>query len=336
MSDKVKIFYLGAGHIGIPILERLMASDQVELCGVGSQKKAPKIQQNGAPRTAISPLAKYCRQRKWAIELYDSVNAPEFREMLRERGVELLVVVSYGQILKPELLAATPLGCLNVHASLLPKYRGAAPIVAALVGGESRTGVSFMKMEAGLDTGPVYRTVSLDILSSDTAESLEERLGILAGNAIGQCIYDIARRGLQAVPQSAEDTVYARKITKLDCRADWNEPAVVLERKVRAYYSWPSLQTILPARNGKPRTVKLVDTVVVPELPAGARPGDILAFGKDGILIACGEGALRVRRLVPVGKREMSAWEYLLGNPLPPEHLAIVPFEDGENEKNHH
>ena len=251
--------------------------------------------------------------------------------MLRERQVELLVVVSYGQILRPELLATTPYGCLNVHASLLPKYRGAAPIVAALAGGESRTGVSFMKMDAGLDTGPVYRTISLDILSSDTACTLEERLGILAGESIGQCIYDIVRNGLPAIPQSSGESVYAKKITKKDGRANWCEPAALLERKVRAYQPWPSLQTILPLRNGKSRMVKITEAVVVAEKPASAKPGEILAFGKDGILIACGEGALRVRRLTPEGKREMSASDYLLGSPIPPDHQAIVPFEDGED-----
>ncbi len=329
-SDKVKIYYLGSGHISIPILDRLMASDLVELCGVGSQKKEPRIQ-NGAARTAISPLAKYCRNKGWDIELYSSVNSEEFRSMLRERHVELLVVVSYGQILRPELLATTPYGCLNVHASLLPKYRGAAPIVAALAGGETCTGVTFMKMDAGLDTGPVYRTVCLDIHPSDTACTLEERLGILAGESIGQCIHDIARKGLPANPQPSGNSCYAKKITKRDGRANWCESATLLERKVRAYQPWPSLQTILPLRNGKSRMVKITEAVVVAEKPASAKPGEILAFGKDGILIACGEGALRVRRLTPEGKRDMSASDYLLGSPIPPDHQAIVPFEDGED-----
>ena len=198
-ENKVKVYFLGSGDISIPIMEALRKAPGLELTGVASQKKESKGA--GPVRTIKSPLVKHCEKCGIPIERYPSVNKEEFHNVLRERGVELLVVASYGQILKPELLALPKYGCLNVHASLLPKYRGASPIVASLLNGDRVTGVSFMQMEAGLDTGPIYRMCELEILPDDNADTLEERLGKLAGESIEEVILEIVRQGLKPVPQ---------------------------------------------------------------------------------------------------------------------------------------
>ena len=313
---KVKIYFLGSGPISIPVMHALMEAPNLELVGIGSQQKPDKG--TGPVRTKKSPLVCHCEAKGIPVDGIASVNTEEFHGMLRERGVELLVVASFGQILKPALLALPKYGCLNVHASLLPKYRGASPIVAALLNGESVTGVSFMQMEAGLDTGPVYRMCEMAIGSQDNAETLEERLGLLAGECIEEVILDIVRRGLKPVPQPAEGASYARKISKEDGVVRWEKSAREICGMIRAYTPWPCVRTILPTRGGKEKMVKIIDAVEVGE-ETHAPAGSILKAGKNGITIQCGKGWLCLLRVLPEGRKEMSAGDYLLGSPIPQE-----------------
>lgn len=328
-SDKVKIYYLASGHISIPIFEKLRQSGIVSMVGVGSQEKASK-QTGGPARSAKTPLVKYCESKGYEIDRYASVNTADFHSRLTSLGVEILVVASFGQILKPALLALPRFGCLNVHASLLPRFRGASPISAALLSGDAKTGVTFMEMEAGLDTGPVYRKSELDILPGDDSYSLELRLGELAADGIEQVIVDICRNGLVPAAQSEEGVSYAKRINKEDGLAKWDKPAVELANMVRAYSPWPSLRAKIPARNGNCKMVKITEAVAIESTDAGAHPGDILAYGREGILVACGTGALRIRRIVPEGRKEMSAADYLLGSPIPPEHPFMYDFSVGD------
>ncbi|MBR0458260.1 MAG: methionyl-tRNA formyltransferase [Victivallales bacterium] len=317
-EERIKIFYLGSGSISVPILEWLRKARCLDLVGIGSQLQESK-QEDGPVRTLTTSLIKHCEKHGIPIKRYQSVNTEEFYEELRTLGVEMLVVASFGQILKQRLLDLPPYGCLNVHASLLPKYRGASPIVASLVNGDQKTGVSFMRMEAGLDTGPVYRMVELEIRNHEVPEELENRLGELAGETIEQVIVDIARHGLQPTPQLADGASYAKKINKSDGLVNWREPAVTLAHKVWAYKPWPSLKTRLPARNGVVKEVKITDATPLEEKPEGTEPGEILAYGKEGILVACGTGALRITRVTPKGKPDVDAAAYLLGSPIPPD-----------------
>lgn len=322
-NQKVKIYYLASGNISIPILKWIMSSDDLELCGIGSQLKASKG--TGPKRTVQGPIVTYCEANNIPVSRFVSVNTDEFHELMLSLGVELLVVASFGQILKEKLLYLPKYGCLNVHASLLPKYRGASPIVASLLNGDSKTGVTFMQMEKGLDTGPIYRMEELEILPSDNSDTLEERLGELAGQHISEVIVDIARNGLKPTPQPDEGSCYAPKINKEDGIANWHEQtARHLECMVRAYSPWPSVKAYLPTKNGKPKMVKITEASAIETYSTGAEPGDILAFGKCGIVIACREGALRITRVTPEGKKDMPAKDYLLGTPIPPGNQAVV------------
>ena len=336
-ESKVKIYYLASGHISIPILHALMKAPGLELMGVASQRKEPKV--SGPVRTKKSPLVIHCEEKGISIERYQSVNSEEFHSVLRERGVELLVVASFGQILKPELLALPRFGCLNVHASLLPKYRGASPIVASLLNGDRVTGVSFMQMEAGLDTGPVYRMCELEILPDDNADTLEERLGVLAGESIESVILDIAHHGLKPVPQCSEGCSYAKKICKEDGKLCWCRSAEEICNMLRAYTPWPCVSTTFPAKDGVETMVKITRVEPLPD-EQDALPGTILETrtvsepdekGKlvkiKGIVVKCGKGRLLLKKILPNGRKEMDAWAYFVGMRIPQESVIGTKLE---------
>ena len=328
-EGRCKIYFLGSGPIAIPILENLRVASKVELVGIGTQEKPPKTI-NGHARGSYTAVSIYCGKHGIEIERHASVNTEQFREHLRQLGVEMLVVASFGQILKKELLELPRLGCLNIHASLLPKYRGASPVVAALLHGDKETGISFMQMEAGLDTGPVYCSFTLPILPTDVSDTLEQRLGTLAGEKAEQVIDGIAAGELVPVRQDDSCACCCGKISKEDGLACWEKSAEELANMVRAYLPWPSVRAYIPARNGLFKMIKLTDVAALETREEQARPGQILSAGREGIVVACGRGALRILRLVPEGKKEMGAVDYLRGNPLPGEHLSMgVP--PGEN-----
>ncbi|MBR6056587.1 MAG: methionyl-tRNA formyltransferase [Victivallales bacterium] len=307
LQSKVRVYFLSSGRIGSPILNALRQDARLDLVGVGSQPD----KEAGRKKLATTPLATEAQKLGIAVDKPEKVNTPDFLEHLKSLNVELLVVASFGQILKPALLDLPRLGCLNVHASLLPKCRGASPIAQVILDGDDKTGVSFMKMDPGLDTGPVYCQSICSIEATDNVVCLEDKLGQLAAADIGNVICGIAEGTLQPVPQPAEGCTYAKKIKKSDGAADWRLPAEILARKVRAYYSWPYLFAILPAANGWKR-ISIKQAVVV-ERQRDCAPGTIMEATADSFVIACGQGALNIIRLIPEGRTEMSASEFLRG-----------------------
>ncbi|MGI6354163.1 MAG: methionyl-tRNA formyltransferase [Lentisphaerae bacterium] len=315
-NKPIRIYYLASGRLGIPILERLHSDPRLILTGVGSQPDRPA----GRRQLHVpTPLAAHGDALGLQVDRVPSVNAPDFLEKMRRLQVEMIVVASFGQLLKPELLALPPFGCLNVHASLLPRFRGAAPINMAILRGDTTTGVTFMDMEAGLDTGGIYGQASLTIQPDDNAEQLEQRLSDLAAKHIGNVIWDIARDGLTPTPQPTEGVSIARKIKKEAGAIAWNNSAKQLERMVRAFTPWPRVSALAPIGKGPYKRLQLTDASALDMTPAQhTHPGEVIAQGRDGLLVACGEGLLLIRRVIPEGRTEMSAAEFLRGNPLPP------------------
>lgn len=308
-SSKVRVYFLSSGRIGIPIVDALCHDTELELVGIGSQ---PDKEAGRKKKLAPTPLAKHVQEELGlSVEKPATVNSPDFLEHLKDLGVELLVVASFGQILKPALLDLPRLGCLNVHASLLPKYRGAAPISQVILDGDEETGVTFMKMDPGLDTGPIYCESKCRICPTENVVQLEDELGELAAGSIGDVIRKIADGSLNPRPQPAEGSTYAKKIKKTDGAADWNLPATVLARKVRAYYSWPSLFALLPI-GGNYKRISIKEAAPI-DLQHASKPGTILVATPKSLVIACGQGALNIIRLIPEGKKEMSASEFLRG-----------------------
>ncbi|MCX7683910.1 MAG: methionyl-tRNA formyltransferase [Acetobacteraceae bacterium] len=217
-------------------------------------------------------------------------------------GLEAAVVAAYGLILPKPMLEAPRLGCLNIHASLLPRWRGAAPIQAAILAGDAETGVSIMRMEEGLDTGPVLLAEATPIAPRETAGSLHDRLAAIGARLILRALAESP----PAVPQPAEGVTYAPKLAKADGLLDWRQPALLLDRKVRALNPWPG--TFFAARGESIRVLEAEPA------PGAAPPGTVL----EGPAIACGEGALRLIRLQRPGRAPLPAEAVLRGFPLPP------------------
>ena len=224
-----------------------------------------------------------------------TLRAPEAQAELAALQADLMVVVAYGLIL-PQVVLDTPrLGCINSHASLLPRWRGAAPIQRAVQAGDSESGVTVMQMEAGLDTGPMLLKVTTPIAATDTGGSLHDRLAVLGSQAVIQAVDALAADTLTGEVQDDSLANYAHKLNKDEARLDWSRPAVELERLVRAFNPWPICHSTL---NGEPLKV-----LAATQGEGSGQPGQILAASKDGLTVACGDGALRLTRLqLPGGK----------------------------------
>jgi methionyl-tRNA formyltransferase len=227
---------------------------------------------------------------------------------IREAQADMMVVAAYGLILPQAVLDLPRFGCLNIHASLLPRWRGAAPIQRAIEAGDKQTGVCIMQMEAGLDTGPVLLTSAVPIAETDTAGSLHDRLAQAGAQAIVEALDRLAT--LTPFPQPAEGVTYAAKVSKEDARLDWTHPAQVLARKVRAFNPAPGAWTFL---NGE--TLKIWKGVAI---TGNGRAGTVLEANPEGLIVACGNDALQVTELQRAGSRRMSVAAFLTGNPLNP------------------
>jgi methionyl-tRNA formyltransferase len=231
---------------------------------------------------------------------------------LRELKSDLMVVVAYGQILPQTILDLPPFGCLNVHTSLLPKYRGAAPIQWAIADGEPETGVTIMLMDAGLDTGPVLATRRTPILPTDDSQILHDRLAQLGAELLAETIPGYVAGKISPQPQPAEGSTYAAKIKKEDGRMDWCQPAVQIWNRLRAFTPWPGAFTFLVAEP-KPQLLKIWKAEVV-ERSGGA--GEILSAEKTGVVVGCGQHALRIQELQREGGKRLTTEQFLAGFPL--------------------
>ena len=232
---------------------------------------------------------------------------------LRAARAELMVVAAYGLILPLPLLELFPLGCINIHASLLPRWRGAAPIQRAILAGDSETGISIMRMDAGLDTGPVYLEQIVQIEPQDTAGSLHEKLAMLGGRCIVQALDALATDQIRAVPQAALGVSYANKIDKHEAIIDWSDAAVKIERQVRAFNPFPIAST-----RWRGEQLRVWRACAVGQ--AQGITGRVEAT-EGGILVGCGSGALLIQELQRAGGRRMLAADFLRGVELAPGEI---------------
>lgn len=313
MKHRIRIVFLGSGMFAVPVLEGLRQSGGLDVAHIVTQPDKPAGRKNVLTPT---PVGKWCDAHGIPCERAGTVNDSMFLSRLHGLSPDMLVVVSFGQLLKEELLSLPRLGCLNVHASLLPKYRGASPIASAILNGEKVTGVSFMRMDKGLDTGPVYETVPVEIAPGITTAALEQELARVAGESIAGCILRIADGFLRAVPQNDAEATLSRKIRKVHGAVAWEESAEQIARKILAFQPWPSAFCAFP-HLGRNLLVKILSGRTVP-LPAPAAPGRILAIAPDGITVACGTDALRIEKVIPEGKKEMGAADFARGFRLEP------------------
>ena len=242
------------------------------------------------------------------VDQPEKLRTEEQRARLAARAPDVLVVAAYGLLLPPAVLALPRLGCINIHASLLPRWRGAAPIHRAIEAGDAQTGITIMQMDEGLDTGPMLLRRALPIAADDTTASLHDRLAALGGECIVEALGALAGGGLAATPQPAEGVTYAAKIGRAEADIDWSRPAAEIERAMRAFDPFPGAVSTL-----RDTAVKCWKAQVV----AGeGEPGRVLAVDADGIVVACGRDALRCTVLQRPGSKRLPAGEFLRGFPV--------------------
>lgn len=310
MSAPLRVVFMGTPGLAAVVLGALLDGPH-PVVGVVTQPDRPA---GRGQKVIPGPVAALARERGLPLAQPASVKTAEFRAWLAELAPDVAVVAAFGHLLGPRLLDTPRLGCVNVHASALPRWRGASPIQAAIAAGDVATGVSIMQMDPGLDTGPVFLTRPVAIAADDTAETLHDKLAEVGGAAALEVLDRLARGAATATPQPSEGATYAPLIQKDAGDLDWREPAEVLARKVRAYHPWPGTRTTLA---GQPLKV-LPPVGVAPGAAPGAAPGEVLAVGPGGIDVACGEGALRLGRLQLAGKRALEAADFLRGVGLAP------------------
>jgi methionyl-tRNA formyltransferase len=304
-----RVFFLGSGDIAVAPLAKLHKSEKIDLIGVATQEDRPA----GRKRHLMpTPVGLWAAENGVEIDKPASVNSSEFIEKLHLLKPDIIFVLSFGQILKKEILNLPEIAPVNLHASLLPLYRGASPIAAALLNGDKSTGITFMKMDEGLDTGDEYCRFEYKI-TDEKADELEIALANLSADHIEDVLAKIANNEYPLIPQNNEKATYAGKIKKSAGIIDWNEPAEKIVAKLRAYHPWPGVSFTYQTPK-RPIKITITDAEALPG-PSEILPGEKIKANKSGWEIATGKGALSIKRLKPEGKGEMTAAEFVRGRP---------------------
>ena len=267
-------------------------------------------------RESPSDVKKLALRHRLPLAQPQTLRDDDIMAQLRSTAAQAMIVAAYGLILPSAVLGLFPAGCINIHASLLPRWRGAAPIQRAILAGDRESGISIMHMEQGLDTGPVYLTRTIPILPDDEAGSLHDRLAGLGANCIVDALSQIADGTLASAPQPNDGITYAHKITKSEAAIDWQRDALEVDRQIRAFNPFPGAFTML-----RSETVKIWRGLAI----AGGQgvPGEILRCGAQGIDVACGNGTLKITELQKAGGRRMPAAQFLRGmSPVPGERFG--------------
>ncbi len=327
----MRIVFMGSSKASATCLHAILRLPGLQVVGVVTQPDRPA----GRGRD-LTP----CPCRKYALDrsITDcitpaNVNAPEALDWIRARKPDVVVVVAFGQFLKRELLELPPLGCINCHFSLLPKYRGASPVTAAILAGDELTGVSVIRMGIGMDDGPVLMSRVEPIDSGDTGESLMDKLAICGGVTLAKTLKMMAAGNLPPeVPQEDATATYAHKIKKTDGLIEWRRRSSEIERLLRAYSPWPGAYTFLPLRlRRKNATGRVAVTDVeflrndqIDSAWRAELPGTVLQTTPRGPVVRTGDGALLLVALKPEGSKEMDGGAFLRGRPLIPQKDMLL------------
>lgn len=305
----MRIVFMGSSSFACPSLDRLLADPADLVVGIITQPDRPR-----GRHLEMAPCAVKERVGARGIPVFTpaKVNDAASLDTIRAWQPDLLVVVAYGQILKPALLTVPPLGCINVHGSLLPAYRGAAPIQWAIARGERRTGVTTMFLNERMDAGDIILARSVTIDDEDTGGTLHDRLATVGAEALGDTLRLLRSGRAPRMPQDEAAATVAPKLKKTDGRVEWTMPAAVIRDRVRAFNPWPACLCELPAGSG--RWVKILRVRV--EAGRSAVSGEIVESAGEGPLVQAGEGAVRLLDVQPEGKKLMSGEAFLRGYPL--------------------
>ena len=304
----MKLGFAGTPDFAVPALARL--AERHPIAAVFTQPDRPA---GRGQALHSSPVKRRALELGLTVLQPASFKTPEALEMLRAAQVDVLVVVAYGLILPASALGIPGRGCFNIHASLLPRWRGAAPIQRALLAGDPVTGVTIMRMEAGLDTGPMLLSRAITIDSRDNAKSLHDKLAALGAQLIEESLQALRSGSVPEVAQPLDGITYAAKIDKAEASIQWGRHAEEISRQVRAFCPWPMAETCFA---GKQLRIWEAEPIEAPEMSGLMPPGSVLTATHEGIDVVCGTGVLRILKLQLAGRKPLPAEEFLRGQRL--------------------
>jgi methionyl-tRNA formyltransferase len=308
--SQLKIVFMGTGEIGAPSLRALVGAGH-ELVAVYTQPDRPAGRDM---KLRPSPIKLAAGELGLPVLQPEKIRRPEEVEQLRSFRADLAVVVAYGQILPKTVLETPRHGCWNIHASLLPRHRGAAPIQAAILAGDAKSGVTIMQMDEGLDTGPILVQEPFSLHRHETGGSLHDRLGEQAPGLLMRAVESFQAGTLRPQPQDEALSTYAPKLSREHGRIDWTQSAVEIDRQIRAFTPWPGAFTTVD--HGGQAVVLKVHRSALARKSRG-EPGTVLKADRRGILVAAGEGGILLLQVQAPGGKRLAAHQYLLGRPLP-------------------
>ncbi len=300
----MKVVYMGTPDFAVGALESIIKAGH-EVVLVVTQPDKPK---GRGKEMQMTPVKQCAIQHNIPVFQPVKIKEKEAVDFLSTYDADIFVVAAFGQILSSEILHMPKYGCVNIHASLLPMYRGAAPIQAVIVNKEKETGVTIMQMDEGLDTGDMLMKESIPIEADETGESLHDKLSELGADMIVKALEKIECGTVTAEPQGDGETCYASMLKKEMGCIDWRKPADDIEHLVRGLYPWPGTYTFL---NGK---MMKICKVALCDMPLAGKPGEICEVNKESIIVNTGEGTLEIKELQPEGKKRMTVHDFLLGN----------------------
>lgn len=298
---------MGSGEIAVPVLAALSASSRIDLLGICTQPDQPAGRHCMLRET---PVAKFAPSTGITPDKPERVDDSGFISYLTSLNPEVILVVSFGQILRKELLELPKYGCVNIHSSLLPRFRGASPISTAILNSDQVTGVTFMQMDEGLDTGGIYTSYRYPLTGNEYVGDLEKSLGDFAADHSVEVLVRITNGKLKAVTQNHNEAVLTRKIKKQHGAVDWSMSAEDLEARIRAFTPWPGV-FFTACRNNRDIRIKITAARVLKDI--AGKPGEIIQADTKRWVVACGSGALELIRIVPQGRKEMGSTDFLNG-----------------------
>lgn len=303
MSQNLNLIFAGTPDFAAASLQALLDSPH-RVVAVYTQ---PDRQSGRGKKISMSPVKELALQHNIAVEQPDNFNSEHAQKTLANYQADAMIVAAYGLLLPQAVLDIPKLGCINVHGSLLPRWRGAAPIQRAIQAGDAKSGITIMQMEAGLDTGPMLAKTTVAITDTDTGSSLHDKLAIAGADLLVDTLHQLTASSARATAQDEDQATYAHKLNKREAMLDWSQSADSLHRTIRAFNSWPVAQTQIDGQ-----TVRVWQaTVAAPDCKDNVPAGTIIQASKEGLRVACGQGELLLTQLQLPGSRKMAVNDLL-------------------------